>query len=60
MNEILEKVKKTLIAIAPVVSAVSAFWGLDVAAIVTATETFLVSIIQYVEAWLNFKAKKAK
>lgn len=60
MNEILEKVKKTLIAIAPVVSAVSAIWGLDIAAIVTATEAFLVSIIQYVESWLNFKAKKAK
>lgn len=59
MNDILEKVKKVLIAVSPVVASVAAVWGLDIAGIVTATETFLIAVIQYVQFWVNYKAKKS-
>lgn len=58
MNDVLEKVKKVLIAVSPVVASVAAVWGLDIAGIATATETFLIAVIQYVQFWVNYKAKK--
>ena len=57
MNEILEKVKKTIIALTPVVSAVGAVWGWDGAGIATATEAFLVAAIQYAQFWISYKNK---
>lgn len=58
MYDILEKVKKTLIAIAPVVTAVCAIWGLDVAGAVSATEVFIIACLEYAGWWVEKKAEK--
>lgn len=54
----LEQIKKTLVALTPVVAAVAAIWGLDIAGIATATEAFLISVIQYAQFWIDYKASK--
>ena len=58
MNDIKEKIKKVLIAVSPVVASVAAVWGLDIAGIATATEAFLISVIQYAQFWVDYKASK--
>lgn len=57
MNDVLEKVKKTIIALTPVVGAVGAIWGWDGAGIATATEAFLIAVIQYAQFWISYKKK---
>lgn len=54
----LEQIKKTLVALTPVVAGIAAIWGLDIAGIATATEAFLISVIQYAQFWIDYKASK--
>lgn len=58
MNEILEKVKKTVIAASPFITAVCAIWGLDVAGAVSATEVFIIACLEYAGWWVEKKAEK--
>ena len=57
-SELLEKIKKTVIATSPFITAVCAIWGLDVASIVSATEVFLIACLQYVQFWIDYKNGK--
>ena len=54
----MEKIKKTIITISPVISGVSAIWGLDIASIVSATEVFIIACLQYAQFWIEYKANK--
>ena len=54
----LENVKKTIMAISPVITSISAIWGLDIAGIVSATEVFVIACLQYAQFWIDYKAKK--
>lgn len=58
MNNILEKVKKIVLALTPAIVGIGATFGWDGAAIASATETFLLAAIQYVQFWVNRKTKK--
>ena len=49
MYNILENIKKSIIAITPAIVGVGAVWGWDGAGIASATETVLVAILQYVQ-----------
>ncbi len=54
----MEKIKKTIITLSPVISGISAIWGLDIASIVSATEVFIIACLQYVQFWMDYKASK--
>lgn len=49
----LEKIKKTIEIIGAPVSATALIWGKDISFYVSATVTFLLSLITYVETFTN-------
>lgn len=51
----IEKIKKTIETLSAPIVAVAAIWGLDIAAIVAATVTFLISGLTYAEFWIARK-----
>lgn len=57
MNNILEITKKVVLALTPAIVGVGAAFGWDGAAIASATETFLLAVIQYVQFWISYKNK---
>lgn len=54
-KKILEMIKKTIEIIGAPISAIALIWGKDISFYVSATTTFLLSLITYIEVFVKEK-----